>query len=652
MLKANTLNYRPEIDGLRAVAVIPVIIFHAFPKYLPGGFAGVDVFFVISGFLITSIIIKDYNSHSFEFLEFWKRRIRRIIPALLFMAFTVLSLSLILLYKNDHEQIGKVSLAALFSVSNIYLWTLTRNYWGPQPESSMFLHTWSLSLEEQFYVIFPIITIGILKVYPRILATICLIFTILGYCLYSTHSQDHPQASFYLLPCRFWEIAIGCSIALFFREITSLGKRASTHFQDMLSWLGLFLITFGYCWLDNSKSLGWGLILPTGGAALFILFGHSNKNSASLFLSSKPMVFIGKISYSLYLLHWPIIQFTNHFNSIPISISLIFLLVISYLSYRFIETPFRKNQSSIILIGIAFILCATFSSYLSNKESFYDTSHFDKTVWKGFRYDISPVQQEWNKNMKLRMHGIESIRRPTSEQDALRNGGIVTNKSAESNYPSFIVMGDSHALMWSSLIDEIGRELNATTIFLGMDATFPFIKNFSTEVNDTVNLQEIYDNVRVKTIQEGPCVVILCTRWSWNWRNYKAAKKMIEFIGRQGNNTVIIEQPPELFFGDKNTPQYLSFLNIDSTNLKDCYIKSGNDENYEKGYKVTRELSTGTKNCNTINIRDLYSNEAGLVKVLNGNKVLYIDDDHLSEAGIQIARERIKSTLEAFKLKE
>lgn len=646
------LKYRKEIDGLRAVAVIPVIVFHAFPSHLPGGFAGVDVFFVISGFLITSIIIKDYNLQSFEFLKFWKRRIRRIIPALLFMAFTVLTLSLILLYKNDHEQIGKVSLASLFSVSNIYLWTLTRNYWGPQPESSMFLHTWSLSLEEQFYLIFPIIAVGILKVYPRILPTICLIFTILGYCLYSTHSPDHPQASFYLLPCRFWEIAIGCSISLFFRKIKSLSGRVTPYFQDMLSWLGLLLITIGYCWLDNSKSLGWGLILPTGGAALFILFGHSNKNSANLFLSSKPLVFIGKISYSLYLLHWPIIQFTNHFDSIPISISLIVLLIISYFSYRFIENPFRKNQNSISLIGIAFILCATFSIYLSNKKSFYDTSHFDKTVWKGFRYDVSPLQQEWSKNMKLRMHGIDSIRRPTSEQDALKNGGIVTNKNTDSNYPRFIVMGDSHALMWSSLIDEIGRELNATTIFLGMDATFPFIKNFTQEKDNEANLQKVYDDRRVKSILEGPCVVILCTRWSWNWRNYKAAKKMIEFIERQENNTVIIEQPPELFFGDKNTPQYLSFLNIDSTNIKDCFIKSGNDKEYEKGYQVTKELSSVTKNCNTISIRDLYSNEAGLVKVLNGNKVLYIDDDHLSEAGVQIAKQRIKSTLEAFKLKE
>lgn len=625
-----------------------MIIFHAYPSYLPGGFAGVDIFFVISGFLITSIIIREYKLEEFKILEFWKRRIKRILPALLIMTFSVLFLSYLFIYKNEHNQIGRDSLSALFSSANIYLWTLTRNYWGPQPESSMFLHTWSLSLEEQFYLIFPLVIILFLRKYPKQLPKVILIFTSLGYLLYALLSTDHPRASFYLLPCRYWEIGIGSSIALYHNHFNSIRKVIPALYCKAISWVGLLLILIGYLWLDESRSLGWGLILPTSGTAIFIVF--ANKNSFSnLILSSKPFVFTGKISYSLYLWHWPIIQFTKHFNS-PFIVSFIALCIIAFLSYKFIETPIRKNRHSLSIIAVSFLSCTCFSIYLSHNKSFYDTSIFEVTTWKGFRYDIAPTQAEWNEKIKSRMHGIKIIERPKSDNQALKTGGIITNKNPESQYPRFIVMGDSHALMWSSVIDEIGYELNATTIFMGMDATFPFIRDFSTKQTNEESVELLYDLRRVESIISGNCVVILCTKWSWNWRHQQSAKEMIDFIENERSHTIIIEQPPELFFGDKNSAQYLSFLNLEPINTTHHFIKAGNTSDYKKGLDAINKLTGSSKNCSVIRTKDIFLNKKGLVRVLDGEKILYIDDDHLSDAGARLLKQRIMSSLKSFSL--
>jgi peptidoglycan/LPS O-acetylase OafA/YrhL len=564
------------------------------------------------------------------------------------MTFSVLFLSYLFIYKNEHNQIGRDSLSALFSSANIYLWTLTRNYWGPQPESSMFLHTWSLSLEEQFYLIFPLVIILFLRKYPKQLPKVLLIFTSLGYLLYALLSTDHPRASFYLLPCRYWEIGIGSSIALYHNHFNSIRKVIPALYCKAISWVGLLLILLGYLWLDESRSLGWGLILPTSGTAIFIVF--ANKNSFSnLILSSKPFVFTGKISYSLYLWHWPIIQFTKHFNS-PFIVSFIALCIVAFLSYKFIETPLRKNRHSLSIIAVSFLSCTCFSIYLSFNKSFYDTSIFEVTTWKGFRYDIAPTQAEWNEKMKSRMHGIKIIERPKSDNQALKTGGIITNKNPESQYPRLIVMGDSHALMWSSVIDEIGHELNATTIFMGMDATFPFIRDFSTKQTNEESVELLYDLRRVESIISGNCVVILCAKWSWNWRHQQSAKEMIDFIENEGSHTIIIEQPPELFFGDKNSAQYLSFLNLEPINTTHHFIKAGNTSDYKKGLDAINKLTRSSKNCSVIRTKDIFLNKKGLVRVLDGKKILYIDDDHLSDAGARLLKHRIKSSLKSFSL--
>ncbi|MBL8027355.1 MAG: acyltransferase, partial [Fibrobacteres bacterium] len=208
------LEYRPEIDGLRALAILSVILFHFGRKLLSGGFLGVDVFFVISGFLITSLLLKDSDDGWSSLKRFWLRRVKRITPALITMVGITLVVTLFLLPKWEHGLKGWHGFSSLLSFANITMWRMDDNYWGPQAAQSLFLHCWSLSIEEQFYILFPFLVMFCKRKGNLLFYLICaIIFVSLALFIYST--QFHYRAAFYLLPMRAWELAVGSLVAIF-----------------------------------------------------------------------------------------------------------------------------------------------------------------------------------------------------------------------------------------------------------------------------------------------------------------------------------------------------------------------------------------------------------------------------------------------------
>lgn len=211
----SSIKYRPEIDGLRALAVIPVIIFHLNNDLLSGGFVGVDIFFVISGYLITSIILNEYEQGIFSFTNFWLRRIMRILPVLITVVLISLMAGIIVLYSPDINNLGNQSLAALLSYSNISHWLLAGDYWGFEAENSPLLHTWSLSVEEQFYLFFPLLLILTLKYLYKWTIFIFFILSCFSLLLFLIGTQVSPSATFYLLPTRAWELGMGALVAIF-----------------------------------------------------------------------------------------------------------------------------------------------------------------------------------------------------------------------------------------------------------------------------------------------------------------------------------------------------------------------------------------------------------------------------------------------------
>lgn len=339
----STLKYRPEIDGLRALAVVPVILFHAGASWLPGGFIGVDIFFVISGYLISSIILREMAAGEFSFVRFYERRLRRIIPALLVVLVATVAIFQLIALPDQAQQTAESGIAALLSVSNFYFWR-TSGYFAPAAEFMPLLHTWTLAVEEQFYLIFPVLVLVILKLRLP-LKWVFAIGTVAAFALGWWLSLEKPSVAYYLLPARAWELAIGAALAA---GVMPAIKGAAL--REVLTACGVGLIIFSLFYINSGMIFpGWVALLPCLGAALVIHAGGQSR-VAQRVLAARPVVFVGLLSYSLYLWHWPVLTAFRMRNAsthldLPVAagaIAVTFLL--AWASWRYIERPFRNRR--------------------------------------------------------------------------------------------------------------------------------------------------------------------------------------------------------------------------------------------------------------------------------------------------------------------
>lgn len=357
------MRYRPDIDGLRAVAVGPVVLFHAHLWGMGGGFVGVDVFFVISGFLICSVIVEELRRGTFSIIRFYERRCRRILPALFTMFMATALLASFVLMPPDMTAFGESLLSSLLWVSNMYFWK-DSGYFDGAAELKPLLHTWSLSVEEQFYLFVPYLLVAISawfrKRYLLILAPIALA----SFALSIWAVSHAPNAAFYVLPTRFWEMLLGGLLAVAFTAGPS--SRAS---RELLAGLGLLLIVGAVTlYSDDTPFPGLTALAPCAGAALIIYAGMGGKSLVSSLLGTAPFTFIGKISYSLYLWHWPLFALYRYHVARELSgmesAALVMLgLMLATASYLFVESPFRQAERPIgrraIFRGAAWGMLAT-----------------------------------------------------------------------------------------------------------------------------------------------------------------------------------------------------------------------------------------------------------------------------------------------------
>ena len=336
--------YRKEIDGLRALAVIPVILFHAGFEWVSGGYIGVDIFFVISGYLITSILLDELQSGNFSICHFYERRARRILPALFLVLFVCLPFAWRWFLPDELVAFGKSLIAAVAFVSNILFW-LETDYFTASSDLIPLLHTWSLAVEEQFYIIFPLFLVVFWKRGRDILLIIIILVALVSLGLTEWGWRYFPDANFYLIPTRAWELMIGVLVAfyLFYKEQPQ-GK-----FNEVASSLGLAMIIASLFFLDKSLPFpSVYTLIPTVGVALVILFATTN-TLVNKILSVKLLVAIGLVSYSAYLWHQPLFVFARAYymdepNVWLMSILSIVALFFGYLSWRFVEKPFRNKQ--------------------------------------------------------------------------------------------------------------------------------------------------------------------------------------------------------------------------------------------------------------------------------------------------------------------
>ncbi|MCU4675454.1 acyltransferase [Catenovulum sp. 2E275] len=367
------LRYRPEIDGLRAIAVTVVVLFHAGLQLFNGGFVGVDVFFVISGYLITSIILKESAQEKFSLKLFWLKRIRRIWPALYCVLFVSTLLFAFIYPINLYHNFIQSAFTTQVFASNIYFWS-QGGYFGSAHELKPLLHTWSLSIEEQFYIFFPLLLIGLKRWLAQYTLYVIGTMTIISLILCIFYTNYDSNAAFYWIPFRAWELGIGACAAIYGKNISK------PNIASITSILGLALIIISVFTFDHLTPFpSYSALLPTTGA-LLILLSNSPTILVNKILSSSPFTFIGKISYSVYLWHWPIVVLAFWFfpegHSAHVIISIVLLsYLLGYLSYRFIETPFRNhhkfpNSALLKTYGVAtLILIALLTTFHFNSNA-------------------------------------------------------------------------------------------------------------------------------------------------------------------------------------------------------------------------------------------------------------------------------------------
>lgn len=361
------MDYRREIDGLRALAVLPVMLFHAGFETFSGGFVGVDVFFVISGYLITTIILAELEQGKFSIVNFYERRARRILPALFLVMLVCIPFAWFWLLPSDMKDFSKSLVAVSVFASNILFW-LESGYFDTAAELKPLLHTWSLAVEEQFYVLFPLFLMLFWKLGKRwILVTLGLVF-VASFFVAQWAAYTNPSAAFYLLPTRGWELLIGAFAAFYLSKVNrkEIGKAAG----EVGGWLGVTLILYAiFAYSKATPFPGLYALVPTLGTALIILFA-TQQTTVGKFVGNKVFVGIGLISYSAYLWHQPLFAFArlkslaDPSHTVFLKLSVLALLL-SYLSWKYVEAPFRSKSKVTrkLVFGLSFVFSVGFISF-------------------------------------------------------------------------------------------------------------------------------------------------------------------------------------------------------------------------------------------------------------------------------------------------
>lgn len=459
-----SLSYRADVDGLRALAVLPVLFFHADLGF-PGGFVGVDMFFVISGFLIASLVVSEIQTDTFRLADFWERRIRRIFPALAVVMAATLVAGAIWMVPQHFAELGQSVVAQPLLVANFYFWKQS-GYFETASEFQPLLHTWSLALEEQFYLLFPLAMILFLRRGMATARAAVLVFMTgsLAWSIYG--SVRYPDLSFFLLPSRIWELNIGVLLALLPKR-----KVARPSLDNLLGWSGIAAIGYSIFFYDvNTVFPGCAAAMPCLGTALLIFSNSAAPNSTGLLLAKKPLVFVGKISYSLYLWHWPVIVFLKYtfitgVTPLHLTGALVLTFFIAILSWKYVETPFRRK------------------SFCGTPKELFAVAAFLATLFIAtgtILYKNDGIPGRLPEHVSRHRRTPSAFNATPGLLQLAETGTLpVIGAGEESNAGNLLAWGDSHMMSMLPAFDRLGRE-NGVKVHLAVKPGFcPIAETYS-----------------------------------------------------------------------------------------------------------------------------------------------------------------------------
>ena len=658
-------KYRPDIDGLRAIAVLSVVAFHAFPSLVRGGFIGVDVFFVISGYLISTIIFENLDKGTFSFSEFYSRRIRRIFPALLLVLIACFAFGWFALLADEYKQLGKHIAAGAGFLSNFILWN-EAGYFDNSAETKPLLHLWSLGIEEQFYIVWPLLLWFAWKRKFNLL-TITVVVAVATFILNLKGVKQDMVATFYSPQTRFWELLSGSLLAWFtlYKKETFTGIKSKIDvwlsrivysekregdgkiLANALSFVGLFLLLYGFWRINKDLSFPgkWALV-PVLGAVLIITAGFKAWVNRTI-LSNKVAVWFGLISFPLYLWHWPILTFARivegEVPSRNIRIAAVVLsIALAWLTYKLVERPLRFGNYNKLKVTVLVILMTIIGSL----------------GYSNFSRDGLPFR-EFNKKL---ITYSESIKVPNRAKECFeipyaykKNGDWFCNLGEINSSVEYFAYGDSHALSLIPALEEFAIENKLRIQFTGTSGcpSLLGIQSMRGESGiEQYNCKELNERIFNYVKTSGIKSVILANRWTYY---VDSLSRPAEFNAIARDLTLPIDKSSstrDLLWAIKNTVIRYSSIGVKVIFIEDnpqqiyepkAVLRKGrgNESDYLKLSVSTDEHIRNQKLVNdalrssgakVIILDDILCSETICPLVAN-SKFLYSDDDHLSVAG-------------------
>jgi peptidoglycan/LPS O-acetylase OafA/YrhL len=528
------MSWRADIDGLRALAVISVVLFHAGVPFASGGYVGVDVFFVISGFLITGLIRNELNEGRFRFSAFYLRRARRILPTLLFVIAATLVAGAVILLPLQFYSLSVISIYATFAASNFHF-VETINYFAPQIGDSALLHTWSLAVEEQFYLVFPLLLFFLRKRSNAVVLSVLAVVAILSFalCVWGTNTPAMSLHAFYLAPYRAWEFALGAMLVFAFNK----PGEGRAGLRNIAALIGLGCIAAPVVWFDQRTDFpGFAALLPCMGAAL-LLWANTGSTWVRPILSSPPFVFVGRISYSLYLWHWPVLKLWERAQAQSLepwqtAIAVLAAFLLSCLSYYWIEQPIRTKR--------AFPKARTFVSLAAGLAASIAAFGAFGVATKGWTDRFPDYRPVLNQPRSYRI-GVCLL---AGDAGPDRWGGENCIVNPEGRW-TILLWGDSFAAHYTHGLERVATELDARIVLYSKVACPPLIEPSLNYYYPTCNAFEA--NIEA-VIERYDVDTVIMAGW---WQRYLLpdldvgpVTRTVEWLNARDIRVVLISQSP------------------------------------------------------------------------------------------------------------
>lgn len=640
-------GYRPDIDGLRAVAVLAVVLNHLSAALVPGGYVGVDVFFVISGYLITGIIQRELAEGSFTFKRFYERRVRRIFPALFVMLIVTIAVGYFLLLPSDYVSTLRAALSTVFFSSNVFFWReLADGYFAPDAKFNPLLHTWSLAVEEQFYIAFPCVLLAYHRFHKVGVYRVVAVLALLSFALGVVLIQNKAVAVFFLSPTRAWELLAGALLAL-----KVLPVPRTWLWCEVTVGTGVAAILLA-CFVFDDKTIfpGWAALLPVCGTALVIMGGTERRAAiAGWILQWRPMVCVGLISYSLYLWHWPLIVLTHYYIGLaPLKPHVTWLffasLLLASISYHLVERPFRRPrsthgavQASVFwaagLVGLAAVLFSVLGLWRNGFESRFAA---DVLALENARAPTIPFKAC---DGQLNMPGCKL--------------GVADVKA------SVLVWGDSFAMAWAPALDSIFTSQNKSGVLASTSGCPPFY-----DASFDFDKVCVSKNAAVfKKLAENPAITTVFITGFWSLyfpieahpvsgaKGYRpdraelsatALKLTVQRLLDSGRNVVLIGRLPTY---DVSVPQVIALEKVTGQSLLQDATVGAQERKNALFFQALLSLPKSERLVFLDPIHWMCTPECTVIK---DGIVMYRDDYHLSVSGAMALEGRLRDGLAPF----